>query len=193
VAPPEPEAPWPGRHLITAGYGYFSPPVEPFATGQGVTLGYAYRFRPWLLLGGRAGFAFSDHTQADWIHAASFRMRRVMVQAEAMLAQPVWRRLEVSAGLYLGWQLALVTRDELRRAETDSKVAVLYGDPAGFRTGVLGSMRLRAGGGWSLAASVGWGLELLHESQQTGAEGPGGTGVSVFLRPQAIAQVGYEF
>ena len=40
---------WGWVGVLSVGYGYFSPPVEPLVAGQGVSLAYAYRL-PWLPL-----------------------------------------------------------------------------------------------------------------------------------------------
>jgi hypothetical protein len=189
VSPPPPPPRYPrGRHMISAGWGLFSPPAEPLSAGQGVTFGYALHLRRPFVLGVRALFAFSDHTRPDPSHEPSFRMWRLALQAEASLARPLLHWLEVSGGIYLGWQAALITMDELRRrVETDERVTRLVGDGAGFRAGFQASLRASLAAGVFVAITAAWGAELLHQGEGEGRE------AVWFLRPQAYLQLGYEF
>jgi hypothetical protein len=178
------------RHFLSAGYGYFSPPVDPLQSGQGLTVAYGYRpGGHWPRLGARALLAFSDHTGLG--ENRSFRMQRLALQAEAAYSVSFGRRLELSAGAYVGWQMALVTRDTLVRdgkTETERKATTLSGDPAGLRTGLLGAVRLRVAAGLWVSADLAWGLELVREETDTGDQE-----AQVFLRPQVFGQVGYDF
>lgn len=191
VAPPRTPPRYPrGRHMISVGWGLFSPPVEPLAAGQGVTLGYAFHVRRHLVVGVRGLFAFSDHTKPDPSHQPSFRLWRLALQAEASLAYPLRHWLELSGGPYLGWQAALVTMDELRRSgvsETDEHVTRLVGDGEGFRAGIQLSLRASIAAGIFVSATGAWGAELLHQGEGAARE------AVWFLRPQAYLQLGYEF
>ncbi len=189
VAPPPPPPSYPRGHVISLGWGLFSPPVEPLSAGQGVTLGYALHLRRHLLLGARTIFAFSDHTKADPSHEPSFRLWRLALQAEASLAYPLRRWLELSGGPYLGWQAAFITMDELRRSglsDTDERVTRLVGDGQGFRVGLQLSLRATIAAGFFVSVTAAWGAELLHQGEGASRE------AVWFLRPQAYLQIGYE-
>jgi hypothetical protein len=181
-----------GRHLLSASYGYLSPPVDPIAVGQAVGLGYTYRLASLpLQLGGRALFGFSNHT--DLGEARSFRMQRLMLQVEAAVATSFWRRFEVSAGVYVGWQLVLVTSDATTWVEEDGgrtprRITQLSGDAKGFRAGVQGSLRVALIRGLSLAATVSWGVDVVHQADEEGV-----THARAFLRPAVLGQVSYAF
>ena len=179
-------------HLLSVGYGYFAPPVEPFDSGQGISLGYGYRFRRPLLVGARALFAFSDHSSPA--NDAPYKMHRLALQAEASLALRLARRLELTLGGYAGWQMVLVTRevliqvDDLKGGKTERYSTVLNGDAGGFRAGLMAGLRVTLVGGLWAALNVAGGLELIHQDDQQGDNV-----AEVFFRPQVFGQVGYAF
>jgi len=175
-------------HLISVGYGLFTPPAEPLGLGQGVSLTYARRLARWpLLVGGSAIFGFSNHTQPDT--GLPFHMRRLALQLEASYALALGPWLELFAGGYLGWQMVLLTREVLmREGEEERRGTVLNGDAAGFRVGLAGGLRLNVGAGVWFALGGGWGMDLVHEDDDQGE-----SQARVFLRPFLQGQVGYGF
>jgi len=184
--PPAPEDE--RRHMLSLGYGLYSPPTEPLEAGQGVSLTYARRLSSWpLLVGGSAIFSFSEHT-----HSATglpFRLRRLALQLEAAYSLTLGRWLELYAGGYVGWQMVLLTREVLmREGEQEHTGTVLNGDAAGFRTGLTGGFRFNVVSGLWVAVGGGWGLDLVHEEDQQGE-----SEARIFLRPFLQGQVGYAF
>jgi hypothetical protein len=176
------------RNLVAAGYGLFAQPIDPLSLGQGVTLSYARRLRGWpLLVGGSAIFSFSEHESPTT--GLRFRMRRLALQAEVSYARPLGRWLELFAGAYAGWQMVLLTRDVLtREGETERLGTVLNGDTGSFRTGLQGGFRFNIVNGLWIAASAGWGMDLVHEEDDAGE-----SEAVTFLRPHFQGQVGYGF
>jgi len=176
------------RNLISVGYGMYSPPIEPFGAGHGVTLTYARRLRRWpLLVGASALLGFSDHAQPAT--GLPLRMRRLALQLEASYALSLGRWLELDAGVYLGWQMVLLTRDVLmREGEDERQGTVLNGDAAGMRAGLQGALRFNIAAGLWAALAAGWGVDLVHEENTAGE-----SEAVTFLRPFVQGQVGYVF
>jgi hypothetical protein len=175
------------RHLLSLGYGMYSPPAQPVGGGHGVSLAYAYRFGVPVQLGGRVVFGFSDHQSAST--GSAYDMQRLMVQAEAAYLLPFAGRFEAAFGGYLGWQLVMVTEEVLmREGEKERTGTVLTGDPLGFRAGLAVELRVTITGGlWASITGAG-GVELVHQQDQQG-----NSRLESFWRPQVFGQVGYAF
>jgi hypothetical protein len=171
------------QNLVGVGYGLFTQPLDPLSLGQGVTLSYARRLRRLpLLVGGSALFSFSEHDSPTT--GLPFRLRRLALQLEVSYALSLGRWLELFAGGYAGWQMVMLTRDVLtREGETERLGTVLNGDTASFRAGLQGGFRFNIVHGLWIAASGGWGMDLVHEEDDA----------VTFLRPHFQGQVGYGF
>jgi hypothetical protein len=175
----------PARHRLSVGYGYFAPPAEPLVGGQGVTLAYALQLGRVFLVGARSLFAFSSHPKPEST-MPPYRMWRLALQAEGALALRQ-RRLEFSAGGYLGWQLMMLTASAARAAGgapgTGEQLTRLLGDERGFRAGFQASIRVDLWRRTWLSGTGAWGAELVHEAARA----------RWFWRPQVYAQLGTDF
>ena len=117
------------------------------------------------------------------------RIALAILQAEAGYGWRPHPRVLLGGGLYLGWQLVMVTSDTIVADGIEQRVGtVLHGDPLGFRAGAMGSVGVRLVGQLWLQASAGYGLELLRQQDDSGE-----SAVEIFGRPQAIGGLGYAF
>ena len=182
-----PDRPRTRPHRLSLGYGFYAPPVEPFSPGQGVSLAYQHRFDLPISAGIRGLFTFSDH-DAHGVRDA-FSMQRLMLQAEAAYRAPRLWRLDLLAGLYVGWQTVIITRQTLvRDGEKDRMATTINGDPAGFRAGATLAVQADIGAGIWAGVRGAYGVELVHETDDSGE-----SVARTFWRPQVMAEIGYGF
>lgn len=175
------------RHALSVGYGMYSPPAHPLTAGHGLSLAYGYRFGIPLAVGARAVFGFSDHESPST--DAPFKMQRIMLQAEGAYLLPLGKRLMAGFGLYLGWQVVMITQEVLmREGEKERLSTVLSGDEAGFRAGLTMELRLNITPSFWASVTAAGGVELVHQEDLQGE-----SQAEAFLRPQVSGQVGYAF
>lgn len=183
----------PAQNLLGLTYGYLGAPTTPYAAGHGLSLGYARRLLSLgpgqLLVGGRALYARSTHTEAQF--SRDFSIHRIALQAEASYRFRFTPRFELGLGLYGGWQLVLLLKQEPSFNELGQEgrlISTLTGDAGAFRGGTTLDLALRLFGPLWATISGGFGFEVLREQA-----GSGETRLVLFGRPQLLAGVGYAF